>query len=147
MIFHSSSASETIALGKKIGAHLHAGDVIAMHGSLGAGKTTITKGIALALGITEDITSPTFCLISEYQGSLPLYHMDVYRLEGADDFVNLGADDMLYGSGVCIIEWSEKIASEIPENAIHLFIETNADFSRTIKIENWKYENIEVSKK
>lgn len=146
MIFQTHSASETIAVGKKLGFYLQKGDVVAMYGSLGAGKTTITKGIALALGITEEVTSPTFCLISEYSGTLPLYHIDVYRLQSADDFIDLGADDMIYGNGVCIIEWSEKIESEIPSSAIRLFIETNDDFSRTIKIENWKYENFEEKK-
>ena len=83
--------------------------VICLIGELGSGKTVFTKGFANALGIEETITSPTFCLISEYYGSMPLYHMDVYRLDGREDFVNLGTDDMLYGDGVSIIEWSEKI--------------------------------------
>ena len=86
-----------------------------MQGTLAAGKTTITKGIAKALEITDTITSPTFCLISEYYGKMPLYHMDVYRLEGSEDFENLGTEDMLYGDGVCIIEWSEKIMDSLPK--------------------------------
>ena len=95
LTFTTHNAEETIALGEKIGAKLQKGDIIAMQGTLAAGKTTITKGIAKALGITDTITSPTFCLISEYYGKMPLYHMDVYRLEGREDFVNLGTDDML----------------------------------------------------
>ena len=79
MIYYTSAENETIDLGKKIGAKLKAGDVIAMQGTLGAGKTTITKGIAQALGIKDTITSPTFCLVSEYEGVMPLYHIDVYR--------------------------------------------------------------------
>ena len=95
-LFHTSTSEETIDLGRKIGSLLKAGDVIAMTGTLAAGKTTITKGIAESLGVSDNITSPTFCLISEYDGSkMPLYHMDVYRLEGAEDFVNLGVEDML----------------------------------------------------
>ena len=86
LTFTTSSAEETIELGKKIGKLLKKGDIIAMQGTLAAGKTTITKGIAQALGITETITSPTFCLISEYEGTMPLYHMDVYRLDGTEDF-------------------------------------------------------------
>ena len=109
LTFTTHSPEETIALGVRIGNKLKKGDVIAMQGTLAAGKTTITKGIAQALGISETITSPTFCLISEYYGKMPLYHMDVYRLEGGEDFVNLGTDDMIYGDGVSIIEWSEKI--------------------------------------
>ena len=105
-MFTTHSPEETIALGVRIGNKLKKGDVIAMQGTLAAGKTTITKGIAQALGISDTITSPTFCLISEYYGKMPLYHMDVYRLEGGEDFVNLGTDDMIYGDGVSIIEWS-----------------------------------------
>lgn len=113
-----------------------------MQGTLAAGKTTITKGIAKALGIKDTITSPTFCLISEYEGKMPLYHMDVYRLDGAEDFANLGTEDMLYGDGISIIEWSEKIMEELPKKTIILKIEPNEDNSRTISLENWPYENI-----
>ena len=138
LTFKTSSAEETIALGEKIGKLLKKGDIIAMQGTLAAGKTTITKGIAQALGITETITSPTFCLISEYQGAMPLYHMDVYRLDGREDFINLGTDDMLYGDGVSIIEWSEKIMEELPTSTIILKITPQEDGSRLIEIDNWK---------
>ena len=137
LTFKTSSAEETIELGKKIGKLLKKGDIIAMQGTLAAGKTTITKGIAAALGITETITSPTFCLISEYQGTMPLYHMDVYRLDGTEDFINLGTDDMLYGDGVSIIEWSEKIMDELPSNTIVLKITPQDDGKRLIEIDNW----------
>ncbi len=138
LTFTTSSAEETITLGEKIGRLLKKGDIIAMQGTLAAGKTTITKGIAKALGITDTITSPTFCLISEYQGSMPLYHMDVYRLDGTEDFINLGTDDMLYGDGVSIIEWSEKIMDELPSNTIVLKITPQDDGKRLIEIDNWK---------
>src|SRR5574344_3060519 len=138
LIFHTSSAEQTIELGRKLGALLAKGDVIAMQGTLAAGKTTITKGIAEALGVKDVITSPTFCLISEYSGKMPLYHMDVYRLEGAEDFVNLGTDDMIYGEGVSIIEWSEKIMSELPKKTIILKITPKDDGSRIITLDNWK---------
>ena len=137
LTFTTSSAEETITLGEKIGRLLKKGDIIAMQGTLAAGKTTITKGIARALGITETITSPTFCLISEYQGTMPLYHMDVYRLDGTEDFINLGTDDMLYGDGVSIIEWSEKIMDELPSNTIVLKITPQDDGKRLIEIDNW----------
>ncbi len=137
---HTTSREQTIQLGQKIGSKLQKGDILAMQGTLAAGKTTITKGIALALGIKEDITSPTFCLISEYEGKMPLYHMDVYRLDGTEDFINLGVDDMLYGNGVCIIEWSEKIMDELPKSTIVIKLEPvgNTD-ERNITIENWPY--------
>ncbi len=137
LTFTTSSAEETITLGEKIGRLLKKGDIIAMQGTLAAGKTTITKGIAKALGITDTITSPTFCLISEYQGTMPLYHMDVYRLDGTEDFINLGTDDMLYGDGVSIIEWSEKIMDELPSNTIVLKITPQDDGKRLIEIDNW----------
>ena len=142
LTFFTHSADETTALGYKIGKKLKKGDIIAMQGTLAAGKTTITKGIAQALDISEEITSPTFCLISEYYGRMPLYHMDVYRLYGTEDFINLGVDDMLYGDGVCIIEWSEKIMDELPKNTIILRILPQDDNSRKIEIENFN-ETIE----
>ena len=138
LTFYTKSAEETISLGKKIGSKLKKGDIIAMQGTLAAGKTTITKGIAQSLGISEDITSPTFCLISEYYGKMPLYHMDVYRLDGTEDFINLGVDDMLYGDGVCIIEWSEKIMDELPKTTNILKITPQDDGSRLIEIDNWQ---------
>ena len=117
-----------------------------MRGTLGAGKTTITKGIAKALGIDETITSPTFCLISEYSGKkLDLYHMDVYRLEGAEDFENLGTDEMLYGNGVSIIEWSEKISSVLPKKSITIELIPHENGERDITIENWPHEEIDFS--
>lgn len=137
LTFTTKSEEKTIELGRKIGRLLKKGDIIAMQGTLAAGKTTITKGIAQALGITDTITSPTFCLISEYYGSMPLYHFDVYRLDGTEDFINLGADDMLYGDGVSIIEWSEKIMDELPSRTIVLRLTPQDDGSRLIEIENW----------
>lgn len=142
--FNTHSSEETIALGKKIGALLKPGDIIAMTGTLAAGKTTITKGIAESLGVADNITSPTFCLISEYAGTkMPLYHMDVYRLDSVEDFINLGVDDMLFGEGVCIIEWSEKIESELPRNTIWMKITPQEDGSRIITIDNWNNGTIE----
>ena len=140
--FTTKSAEETEALGQRLGRLLRKGDILAMRGTLAAGKTTLTKGIARSLGIRDEITSPTFCLISEYAGAMPLYHMDVYRLDGAEDFINLGTDDMLYGEGVCVIEWSEKIMSELPDTAIVIDIGVNDDGSRTVRISNWPHEAI-----
>ncbi len=142
LTFTTKTPEETIELGVRIGKKLQKGDVIAMQGTLAAGKTTITKGIAQALGIKDTITSPTFCLISEYYGKMPLYHMDVYRLEGTEDFINLGTDDMIYGDGVSIIEWSEKIMDELPERTIILNIQPQEDGSRIITLENWNNGDI-----
>lgn len=144
MILVTHSAEETMSLGKHIGSCLCKGDVLALQGTLAAGKTTLTKGIALGLGITENITSPTFTLISEYSGKLKLYHMDVYRLDSTEDFINLGVDEMLYGQGVCIIEWSEKVMSELPRETICMRLETGEDGSRTISIDNWPYGALSI---
>lgn len=135
--FTTSTPEQTIELGKILGSLLKAGDVLAMTGTLAAGKTTITKGIAQSLGVSDNITSPTFCLISEYEGRIPLYHMDVYRLEGSEDFINLGVEDMLYGDGVCIIEWSEKVRSELPKKSITIDITPLEDTKRRIQVKNW----------
>lgn len=144
MTYITHSAQETVDLGKKIGSLLKSGDVIAMTGTLAAGKTTITKGIAKALGITDVVTSPTFCLISEYEGTkMPLYHMDVYRLDGPEDFINLGVEEMLDGDGVCIVEWSEKVSSELPKRTIKIEITPLEDGSRQIKIDNWNRQEPE----
>lgn len=144
MTYITHSAQETVDLGEKIGSLLKSGDVIAMTGTLATGKTTITKGIAKALGITDVVTSPTFCLISEYEGTkMPLYHMDVYRLDGPEDFINLGVEDMLDGDGVCIVEWSEKVSSELPKRTIKIEITPLEDGSRQIKIDNWNRQEPE----
>lgn len=139
MILITKTPEETIALGKRLGSMLKKGDVVALQGTLAAGKTTITKGIALALGITEPVTSPTFTLISEYYGSMTLYHMDVYRLDSTEDFINLGVEELLYGDGVCVVEWSEKVMNELPRSAILVRLAALEDGSREITIDNWKY--------
>ena len=123
-----------------------------MQGTLAAGKTTITKGIAKALEIEETVTSPTFTLISEYEGVMPLYHMDVYRLDSTEDFINLGTEDLIYGKGISIIEWSEKIMEALPKKTIVLKLEAVENNSRIITIQNFddkeflekvkKYESI-----
>ena len=136
----SNSAEDTINIGKKIGSSLTKGTVIAFKGTLASGKTTLTKGIAEALEIDEVITSPTFTLVSEYEGKLPLYHFDVYRLDTVEDFLNIGSEEMMYGEGVCAIEWSEKIESALPKDAIIIDIEILTPETRKITIKNWPYD-------
>lgn len=139
MTLVSHSELETYTIGKSIGQALKEGDVLALQGTLGAGKTSLTKGIAQALGISDDITSPTFTLINEYTGRLPLYHMDVYRLETNEDFLDLGAEELLYATGVCVIEWSEKIMSVLPAHSIIISISIQNGNERHITIKNWPY--------
>jgi len=94
----------------------------------------LAKGIAEALHITEAIVSPTFTLIQEYRGTLDLYHMDLYRLEGVEDFAGIGGEELLYAGGVTLIEWSEKIAEILPEHTIRIVLSIDEDGSRTISI-------------
>ena len=135
MTFSSSSHIETENLAIKLADKVTKGTVISLRGTLGAGKTVFAKGFAKALGIEEAIVSPTFTLIQEYEGRLNLYHMDLYRLSGEDEFEAMGAEDYLYSDGVTLIEWSEKIESMLPDNTIYIQININEDLSRTIEIE------------
>lgn len=137
----SNSSEETEKIGEKIGSFLKPGDIIAYTGTLAAGKTTFTKGIAKSLGVDEDVTSPTFTLVSEYEGKMPLYHFDAYRLDGSEAFLDIGAEEMMYGKGVCAIEWTENVQSAIPDDAIKIHISIVESNVRKIQIENWPYEN------
>lgn len=141
--FTTHSADETVLLGRALGSLLRPGDVVAYRGTLGAGKTTMTKGIALALHIADTVTSPTFCLVSEYSGTMPLYHIDAYRLSSGEDFEDIGSDDLLYGHGVCVIEWSENVIDAIPSNAIQITITPTDNGYRNIEIKGWPYGKIE----
>lgn len=131
-----------VELGRKMGSSFHEGTVVSLRGSLGAGKTVFARGVARSLGIEEAIVSPTFTLVQEYDGRLPLYHMDLYRIETVEDFEMIGGEDMLYSNGVCLIEWSEVIDELLPKDTIYISIAVNPDQSRTVDIEA---PNIEVT--
>jgi tRNA threonylcarbamoyladenosine biosynthesis protein TsaE len=130
----SRSREETLALGKRLAGLLVPGSVVALRGPLGAGKTCLAKGIALGLGINEEITSPTYTIVSEYQGSCPLYHIDAYRLSGDDDFASLGGEEFIYGEGISVVEWSDRIPSSIPQDAVFVYIEMGEGEERNIRI-------------
>lgn len=133
MIKKVKNADEIIELGNKIATSLQAGDVVLLDGELGAGKTTITKGIAQGLGIKKNVKSPTFTLVREYlEGRLPLYHMDMYRLEYSDPF-EVGVDEYLEGSGVTVIEWSEFIKELIPDEYLRIIIKKTGDLTREVE--------------
>ncbi len=134
-MFLSHHVDKTLEIGKTIGSLLHKGDVVSLRGPLGSGKTVLAKGIALALNIEEPITSPTYTLIQEYQGNLRLYHMDLYRIDSLEDFEMLGAEEMLYGEGVTLIEWSEIIEDILPENTIRITISIDKNQQRIISIQ------------
>jgi tRNA threonylcarbamoyladenosine biosynthesis protein TsaE len=125
----SPSVSATFELGRKIGNILQAGDLVAFTGDLGAGKTCCIQGIAAGLGVhnRKAVTSPTYTLIHEYQGNVPLYHFDVYRLAREDDLYDLGYEEYFYGNGVTVIEWADRIISFLPDKhlAVHLQIQPN----------------------
>lgn len=127
-----NSRNDTIALGEKMAKFLKAGDVIVLNGDLGAGKTTFTKGLAAGLGVPDMIKSPTFTIIREYQnGRLPLYHMDVYRLEngGGED---LGLEEYFDGDGVCVVEWAEYVADELPEDFLVIHFKRTDDENKRV---------------
>lgn len=103
-----------MALGERIGRACSGGEVIALRGTLAAGKTAFAKGVARGLGIGETVTSPTFTVMQEYVGRLALYHVDAYRLSCADDFIGVGADDFMFSGGVTLVEWSERVEDALP---------------------------------
>lgn len=118
---------KTEEFGIKLGKLLNPGDIVCLNGDLGAGKTTLTKSIGLGLGVDDYITSPTFALINEYEGRMPVYHFDVYRLENVEELYDLGFDEYFYGRGVSIIEWADKIEKLIPKERIVLDIKKGMD--------------------
>ncbi len=128
------TVEETRALGYKIGKACPKGAVISLRGPLGAGKTVIAKGIAEALEISEAIVSPTFTLVQEYAGKQVLHHLDLYRIEGIEDFAGIGGEELLYGDGITVIEWSEKIDGILPKNTVYLSMEILDDQSRRITL-------------
>lgn len=132
---HCRDAEQTFSLGRRLGSRLESGAVVTLSGALGAGKTVLAKGIAVALDIHEHVVSPTYTIIQEYSGRLPLHHMDLYRLESEEDFEMLGADEMLYGNGVTLIEWSEMITELLPPDHISVRISIEPDGERIITIE------------
>ncbi len=128
--------------GEKLGKIVIPGTVIAMRGGLGAGKTTFAKGFAKGLVIDEYITSPSYTLIREYQGRLPFYHMDAYRLAGEEDFRSIGAEEFMYARGVCLIEWSERVESALPPGCARVTIQALDNGERKITIEDPLLETI-----
>lgn len=134
MTFICKLESDTKELGRRLARTAKAGSVISLRGSLGAGKTVFAKGFAEELGITEAIVSPTFTLVQEYEGRMKMYHLDLYRLSGEDEFESMGGEDFLYSDGVTLIEWSEKIDSMLPDDTIHVEIGIQPDLTRKIEI-------------
>jgi tRNA threonylcarbamoyladenosine biosynthesis protein TsaE len=126
----STSEEQTFQLSKRLGELLEENDVITLEGDLGAGKTTFTKGLAKGLNVRRVVNSPTFSIIKEYKGRLPLFHMDVYRLHNSDE--DLGFDEYFYGDGVSVIEWAHYIKEYLPENYLTIAINLKEDEKREL---------------
>lgn len=135
--FTTSSAAETEYLGELIAAHLKRGAVVAFMGDLAAGKTTMIRGICRGLNIQQQIESPTYTLVNEYRGKLPVYHMDCYRESRLEEWLELGINEYFFGDGITLVEWADMIAELIPESAVRIWLEHNLDAenSRRIRIE------------
>ena len=123
-IVYIKNEHDTEEFGMKLASTLEPGDIVALIGDLGTGKTTLTKYIAKGLGVTENIDSPTFNIVKEHKsGRIPLFHFDVYRLSSGDELLDIGADEYFYSDGVCIIEWADIVADVVPEKAKVILIE------------------------
>ena len=125
---------ETRIAGRTLGMSLSPGAVVGLTGDLGAGKTVFAKGIADALGVTEEVRSPTFTIVAEYQGRVPFVHIDLYRISGADEFLDLGVEELVYGTAVTVIEWYERAREELPDTIVEVRIELGEGTSRRITI-------------
>ena len=129
--FTTENPEETQTLGEKLGKTLKRGDVIALVGDLGTGKTCLTQGIARGVGIASDevVNSPSYILINEYNGEIPIYHIDLYRLEDSEEIAELGLSEYIESDGICIIEWAERMSDLLPDTCIKIYItlaDTNA---------------------
>ena len=142
MIIKTYGTEETIALGEKLGRCLEKGDVVTLNGDLGAGKTHFTKGIAKGLNVDDYITSPTFTIVNEHEGRIPLYHFDVYRIDDIYEMYEIGFEEYLYGEGVCIVEWSDKVKDVLPKDTIDIIISVIDDNTREFKISSKKDLNL-----
>ncbi|MBI5328549.1 MAG: tRNA (adenosine(37)-N6)-threonylcarbamoyltransferase complex ATPase subunit type 1 TsaE [Deltaproteobacteria bacterium] len=132
-VFHTSSPEDTMELGRKIGEGLKAGDVVALAGELGAGKTLFTQGLVKGLDVKGYVKSPSFTIVNKYEGRLAVYHLDLYRLGGVNEIYELGIEEYLYGGGVVIIEWAEKAYALLP--SVYLLIKFFYTGENTRKIE------------
>ena len=136
VVLQTQRTSETIRIGKIIGSLLLAGDVVALVGELGTGKTQLIKGLAAGMGVGKPytITSPSFTLINEYPGKIPFYHIDLFRLETEKEVHELGLEEYWKGQGITAIEWADKIPSLLPEEILWIYIIYTGEYTRSIEI-------------
>lgn len=139
MVVKTYSSEETLLLGERLGLFLVAGDVLCLKGELGAGKTVFAKGVGRGLDVRDVVTSPTFTLINEYQGRLPFYHIDAYRLTGAEDMAGLGYEEYFYGFGVTLVEWAGQVAAALPDERLDITFEVDPrmDNVREVRFSPW----------
>ncbi len=133
--FISHSAEQTRHIGATLARLVQPGDIIWLQGDLGAGKTTFTKGLAEGLGVTGYVNSPTFTLVNEYAGRLPIFHLDCYRLESGREALDFGLEEYLYGDGLTIIEWPERIQEVLPPDGLRLYLAYLSENERTFRLE------------
>ncbi|MFA5054987.1 MAG: tRNA (adenosine(37)-N6)-threonylcarbamoyltransferase complex ATPase subunit type 1 TsaE [Dehalococcoidia bacterium] len=134
MKFTSRSPEETQRLGRELGRAARSGDVILLVGNLGAGKTCLTQGIAWGLDIDGYARSPSFVVVNEYKGRLPMYHIDLYRLDNIAEIADIGLDDYLYGRGLCVVEWADKAIDLLPPQNLLIEIDMIGDNERNLAL-------------
>jgi tRNA threonylcarbamoyladenosine biosynthesis protein TsaE len=131
----TNDPDDTLGLGEELGKLLRPGDVVALFGDLGAGKTTLTKGIAAGMGVAADVHSPTFTLVHEHPGRVPLYHVDLYRLEREEEVLEIGIEEYVHGDGVTVIEWADRMRSLLPEERLDITMRIAGDSEREMVFE------------
>lgn len=124
----TKSPEQTFEVGRKLGERLEPGAVICLSGEMGAGKTAITQGIVKGVGIEDYVTSPTYTIVNEYDGKIPIYHFDVFRIEDGEELYEIGLDEYLCRQGICIIEWASYIEEFLPEEYLWIDIQKGEDF-------------------
>ncbi len=135
MTVYTNNEKETEAVGEELGKTLKPGGVVAFYGGLGAGKTAFIRGLARGLGVTARVTSPTFTIVNEYPGPIPLFHFDMYRIAGSDELFEIGWEDYIERGGVCAVEWSENVEDVFFPGTVTVRIEKLGDTERKIEIE------------
>ncbi len=133
--FVTKDEEGTLKVASAFARDLKPGSVVALTGELGVGKTVFARGVARAIGVKDNVKSPTFTLINEYQGDFVLYHMDFYRLNSVKEILDIGVEDYFYSDSICLVEWAEKMNDMFPENAIWVIIRLKENSHREIKIE------------
>ena len=134
MIYESYSETDTAGIAEEIAEKIVPGDIICLNGDLGAGKTVFTSALAKALGVSEYISSPTFTIVNEYSGKMPVYHFDAYRIADSDEMFEIGFEEYISGEGLCIIEWSVNIADILPSDRYEITIERDYEKGENYRV-------------